>query len=188
MHDGQIEIRSPGVDEGTEVEIRLPISEAPAATAVADHAPPVVARRRLRVLIVEDNVDAAEMMEGAVAHLGHLTRVAHDGGSAVTAAIEFAPDVIFLDIGLPVLNGYAVARALRALPQFRHVYIAAVTGWGQDEDRSKAREAGCDSHFTKPLSPATLEDLLARISNRDLDDLRASITSHTRQVDSRGAF
>ena len=111
-----------------------------------------MARRRLRVLIVEDNVDAAEMMELAVSHLGHITRVAHDGASAVTAATEFAPDVIFLDIGLPVMNGYAVARACaRAAASVSHVHIAAVTGWGQDEDRRKAREAGCDSHFTKPF-------------------------------------
>ena len=84
MHDARIDIRSPGVGEGTEVEIRLPISAAHATTAVAAaEAPPVAANRRLRVLIVEDNVDAAEMMEVAVSQLGHVTRVAHDGASAV---------------------------------------------------------------------------------------------------------
>jgi signal transduction histidine kinase/ActR/RegA family two-component response regulator len=172
MHHGHIEVRSPGIDEGTEVEIRFPISTAVAPVAVAD-APPVTATRHLRVLIVEDNIDAAVMMDMAVGRLGHLTRVAHDGASAVTAAIEFAPDVIFLDIGLPVINGYAVARALRSRPAFNDVYIAAVTGWGQDEDRRKAREAGCDSHFTKPLSPATLEELLARLSNHQPKAVRA---------------
>jgi signal transduction histidine kinase/ActR/RegA family two-component response regulator len=173
MHDGEIEIRSPGAGQGTEVEIRLPISTAQAAGAVADEVPPVAATRGLRVLIVEDNVDAAEMMEVTIAMLGHATRMAHDGESAIAAATEFAPDVIFLDVGLPVINGYEVARALRARPQFHDVYIAAVTGWWQDEDRHKARDAGCDSHFTKPLSPATMTELLARVANRELDDRRA---------------
>ena len=79
---------------------------------------------------------------------------------------EFAPDVIFLDIGLPVMNGYAVARTLRGRPEFDHVHIAAVTGWGQDEDRRKAREAGFDSHFTKPLSPDVLGEVLGTIEQR----------------------
>jgi signal transduction histidine kinase/CheY-like chemotaxis protein len=164
MHDAQIEIRSPGIGQGTDVEIRLPISTQPAAAVAAAAVRPPAAGRRLRVLIVEDNVDAAEMMELVVSQSGHITRVAHDGASAVEAATAFLPDVIFLDIGLPVMNGYAVARSVRALPQCRHVHIAAVTGWGQEEDRRKAQEAGCDSHLTKPLSPATLDELLARIS------------------------
>jgi CheY-like chemotaxis protein len=176
MHDGRIEVRSPGPGAGTEVEIRLPIGAAPRAAASAGERPPVAATPHLRVLIVEDNVDAAEMLEMAVAALGHLTRVAHDGASAVSAATEFAPDVIFLDIGLPVMNGYAVARALRELPQFGHVHVAALTGWGQDEDQRRAREAGCDSHFTKPLSPATLEEFLAQISKREREELRADVT------------
>ena len=167
MHGGQIDIRSPGPGEGTEVEIRLPVSAAPTARAGAAELPLAAGGRRLRVLIVEDNVDAAEMLELAVSQLGHVTRVAHDGATAVTAATELAPDVIFLDIGLPIMNGYDVARAVRALPEGSHVHIAAVTGWGQEEDRRKAREAGCDSHFTKPLSPAMLEDLLLRIAERN---------------------
>jgi signal transduction histidine kinase len=164
MHEGRIDIRSRGTGQGTEVEIRLPITAEPAATAAADTAPPVGATGSLRVLIVEDNPDAAEMLELTVLRLGHVTRLARDGASALTAAAEFAPDVIFLDIGLPVMNGYAVARTLRGMPAFNHVHIAAVTGWGKEEDRQKAREAGCDSHFTKPLSPSMLEDLLATVT------------------------
>ena len=102
------------------------------------------------------------MLDMAVSDLGHVTRIAHDGGAAISIATEFAPDVIFLDIGLPVMNGYAVARTLRGRPEFDHVHIAAVTGWGQDEDRRKAREAGFDSHFTKPLSPDVLGRCLAQ--------------------------
>jgi signal transduction histidine kinase/ActR/RegA family two-component response regulator len=164
MHQGTIEISSPGTGRGTEVEIRLPATAAPAATTVPAERLPSVAARHLRVLIVEDNLDAAQMLEFAVSHLGHVTRLAHDGATAITAATQFGPDVIFLDIGLPVMNGYAVARTLRGMPDFNHVHIAALTGWGQEEDREKAAEAGCDSHFTKPLAPAMLEELLATIA------------------------
>jgi len=179
MHEGQIDVRSPGTGQGTEVEIRLPTTTALAATTVAAEPPRGAARRNLRVLIVEDNLDAAEMLELAVSHLGHATRLAHDGAAAVTAATEFRPDVIFLDIGLPVMNGYAVAQALREMPELNHVHIAAVTGWGQEEDRQKAREAGCDSHFTKPLAPAALEDLLATLGQSTLDQPRAVSTPRT---------
>jgi CheY-like chemotaxis protein len=122
--------------------------------------------RHLRVLIVEDNPDAAEMLNAAVEHLGHTTMLAHDGATALSVAAEFAPDLVLLDIGLPAMNGYAVAQALRQRPEFGGVHLAAVTGWGQEEDRRKAREAGFDSHFTKPLSPAVLEQLLSTVAHR----------------------
>ena len=167
MHEGQIEIRSPGTGQGTEVEIRLPAHRSAERETEPAHRSAEregEALRHLRVLIVEDNLDAAAMLELAVSHLGHATRLAHDGAAAVTAARQFTPDVVFLDIGLPVMNGYAVAQALRGMPELDRVHIAAVTGWGQEEDRQRAREAGCDSHFTKPLAPEALEDLLATIA------------------------
>jgi signal transduction histidine kinase/ActR/RegA family two-component response regulator len=164
MHEGRIDIRSPGQGQGTEIEIRLPVTTAMVANVIEPERPGVPPPRSFRVLIVDDNVDAAEMLDLLVSALGHTTKVAHDGAAALSAAAEFAPDVIFLDVGLPVINGYAVARKLRELPDFNHVHIAAVTGWGQDEDRRRAREAGFDSHYTKPLSPAVLEDVLARIA------------------------
>jgi signal transduction histidine kinase/ActR/RegA family two-component response regulator len=188
MHHGQIMVRSPGVAEGTEVEIRLPLTAAEVATTAAAEPSRPAARRILRVLIVEDNADAAEMLQLAVSQLGHLTAVAHDGASALTAAAAFTPDVIFLDIGLPVMNGYAVASALRLKPEFRHVHIAAVTGWGQDDDRRKAREAGCDSHFTKPLSPAALGEVLSRIANAQAVDQPPDSTPRTRHADAGGGF
>jgi len=187
MHNGQIDIRSAGVGQGTEVEIRLPMRAVQPEMAVAIQAPAAATTRRLRVLIVEDNVDAAEMMELAVSHLGHITRVVHDGASAITAVTGFEPDVICLDIGLPGMNGYAVAQAVRALPQFSHVHIAAVTGWGQEEDRRKARDAGCDSHFTKPLSPSILTELLGKIAERDLEGSRSDNKPRTRLADTGGA-
>jgi CheY-like chemotaxis protein len=164
MHDGRIEIRSPGPGQGTEVEIRLPTTAEAGVHTMAAERPPVAGARSLRVLIVEDNLDAAEMLDVAVSQLGHATRLAHDGATAITCAGQFAPDLVLLDIGLPVMNGYAVARALRAQPEFSHVHIAAVTGWGQDEDRRRAREAGFDSHFTKPLAPEAMEELLSRVA------------------------
>jgi signal transduction histidine kinase/ActR/RegA family two-component response regulator len=169
MHAGRILISSAGPDQGTEVEIRLPIIPVHSAEAiVAESQSGVAASRNLRVLIVEDNLDAAEMLQLLVSQMGHVTKVAHDGATAITSATQFAPDVVLLDIGLPVMNGYAVVRALRGLPQFLNVHIAAVTGWGQEEDRRKAREAGFDSHFTKPLSPEVLHDLLVTIEHRML--------------------
>jgi CheY-like chemotaxis protein len=149
--------------------------------------PPAATGRTLRVLIVEDNADAAEMLELAVSRLGHVTRVAHDGARAITTATEFAPDVIVLDIGLPVMNGYEVARTLRGMREFDRVHLAAVTGWGQEEDRRKARDAGCDSHFTKPLSPTVLEDLLAAIAQRTPEGPGTTGTPRTRLADSGGA-
>ena len=166
MHEGHITISSPGPGRGTEVEIRLPIASVQAVAATAAEPVPVAPKRNLRVLIVEDNLDAAEMLELAVSQLGHVSKVANDGATAITVATQFVPDVVLLDIGLPVMNGYAVARTLRERPDFTNVHIAAVTGWGQEEDRRKARDAGFDSHFTKPLSPAALQDLLTAIAQR----------------------
>jgi signal transduction histidine kinase/CheY-like chemotaxis protein len=188
MHDGEIDIRSAGTGQGTEVEIRVPATAAPAASAVARDAALVAAPHNLRVLIVEDNRDAAEMLRLLVSLYGHTTLVAHDGAAALSAAIRFAPDVIFLDIGLPVMNGYEVARTLRGMPQFNHVLIAAVSGWGQEEDRRKARDAGCDSHFTKPLSPDTLEELLASTAQRVMQGLPAAGTPRTRAGDGGEGF
>jgi CheY-like chemotaxis protein len=184
MHEGGIDIRSPGRGQGTEVEIRLPIRAAPDPEVVAQERQAMAVTHSLRVLIVEDNLDSAEMLDWAVSRLGHVTTQAHDGATAVALARDFAPDVIFLDIGLPGINGYAVARTLRDLPEFSHVYIAAVTGWGQEEDRRKAREAGFDSHFTKPLSPAVLEEVLGTIAQRAASGRDDSSTPRTLRKDS----
>ena len=186
MHDGRIAISSAGPGLGTEVEIRLPMIPVPHVPAVEEGERPPAVKWELRVLIVEDNPDAADMLDMAVSDLGHVTRIAHDGGAAISIATEFAPDVIFLDIGLPVMNGYAVARTLRGRPEFDHVYIAAVTGWGQDEDRRKGREAGFDSHFTKPLSPDVLREVLGTIEQRLAAGQRGG-PPRTRRTDSGAA-
>ena len=165
MHQGRIAVTSPGPGQGTEVEIRLPASGVLHTPANEAERPTAAAMRQLRVLIVEDNLDAAEMLDLVVSQMGHTTRMAHDGATAVSVAGQFGPDVVLLDIGLPVMNGYAVAQALRAQPEFTRVHIAALTGWGQDEDRRKAQEAGFDSHFTKPLAPSAVEELLGKVAH-----------------------
>jgi PAS domain S-box-containing protein len=164
MHDGRIDVRSAGMGKGTEVEIRLPTTTA--ARVVAHEAEPAAtgARRPLRVEIVDDNVDAAEMLGLLVSSLGHMTQLAYDGPSALDVADTFMPDVIVLDIGLPIMNGYEVAQELRRRPALHHVHLAALTGWGQSEDRRRAREAGFDTHFTKPVSATAVKDLLSAVA------------------------
>jgi PAS domain S-box-containing protein len=164
MHEGRIAVRSEGLGKGTEVEIRLPITtEARTVPAPVEHATPANSRP-LRVEIVDDNIDAAEMLGVLVSGLGHVTKLAYDGPSALELADAFQPDVVLLDIGLPTMNGYAVAEELRRRPALRHVYLAALTGWGQTEDRRRAREAGFDTHFTKPVPAAAVHELLSAIS------------------------
>jgi PAS domain S-box-containing protein len=159
MHDGRIEIRSGGPGQGTDVEIRLPTT-ATRVKATSHERPARVQTRSLRVMIVDDNVDATNMLDAFVSGLGHTTKVAFDGASTIALAAAFSPDVILLDIGLPIMNGYAVAQELRRRPEFEQVHIAAVTGWDRPDDLRRAREAGFDSHFTKPVVLTAMEDLL----------------------------
>jgi CheY-like chemotaxis protein len=108
---------------------------------------PGVARR---VLVVDDNVDAAAMLDMLLRSLGHETRIAHEGATALRIAEEFHPDIVLLDIGMPGIDGYEVARRLRTLKS-RPMRIVAVTGWGQEADRERSREAGFDLHLVKPV-------------------------------------
>ena len=124
------------------------------------HAGQVLSARR-RVLVVDDNADAAEMMAMLLELDGHDVRVAHDADSALTVAGEFTPDVGLFDIGLPDIDGYELARRVRDDSRLVHMYLVAVTGWGQEEDQRRAREAGFDSHLTKPADPDAVRDALA---------------------------
>ena len=100
--------------------------------------------------------------------MGHETHTAHDGGEAVEAAEEHRPEVILLDIGLPVLNGYEVARTIRERPWGEEVVIVALTGWGQEEDRRRSKEAGIDHHLVKPVDPAALVKILSELRTAPL--------------------
>ncbi len=117
---------------------------------------------RRRILVVDDNEDAAEMLALMLACWGQETQVANDGLSALAAARAFRPDVVLLDIGLPGMSGYEIARHLRELPAAESILLVAVTGWGQDTDKQQSRDAGFDEHLVKPVDPDTLRTLLTR--------------------------
>jgi CheY-like chemotaxis protein len=120
--------------------------------------PPV---QRFKILVVDDNHDSALSMSMMLSIMGHDTRTAHDGETAVATAQTFLPDVVLLDIGLPKLNGYEVAQRIREQSWGAAMYLIAVTGWGQDEDRQRSSEVGLNLHMVKPVEPAALEKLLA---------------------------
>jgi len=122
--------------------------------------PPV---HRFKILVVDDNHDSALSMSMMLSIMGHETRTAHDGETAVATAETFLPDVVLLDIGLPKLNGYEVAQRIREQSWGASMYLIAVTGWGQDEDRQRSSEVGLNLHMVKPVEPAALEKLLAEL-------------------------
>ena len=119
-----------------------------------------------RILIVDDNVDAAEMLAVMLHGWGHDTRVVYDGQSALTAAEEFQPEIVLLDLGLPTLDGYETGRRLRETECGRAALIVAVTGWGQEQDVARSRAAGFDRHLVKPVSPQVLRTLVESTPRR----------------------
>jgi signal transduction histidine kinase/CheY-like chemotaxis protein len=164
MHGGRIEARSDGPGRGSEFVVRLPVVvEASRLQPEAgdDGSDP---KTSLRILVVDDNRDGADSLADMLGLMGGDTRTAYDGEEAVAAAVEFRPDVILLDIGLPKLNGYEACRRIRAQANGRKVVLIAQTGWGQVEDRQRTHEAGFDHHLVKPVDPAALMKLLAALS------------------------
>ncbi len=162
MHGGTVEAHSEGHGMGSEFVVRLPIvlSVVQERQEEGDEQQdPPTARRR--VLVVDDNVDAASSLAMVLKLMGNEVRTAHDGLEGVAAAREFRPDVILLDIGMPRLNGYEACRRIRQEPWGKNVVLVALTGWGQEEDKRKAQEAGFDRHMVKPVEPAALAKLLA---------------------------
>ncbi|HJT75579.1 MAG TPA: PAS domain S-box protein, partial [Gemmataceae bacterium] len=164
LHGGRVEAHSEGVGKGSEFVVRLPAVPAPAPepTGPRDGTPAAPAVRR-RVLVADDNKDAAETLGMILRASGHEVRTAHDGLSAVEAAASFRPDVVLLDIGMPKLNGYDACRRIREQPGAKDMVLVALTGWGQDEDRRRSREAGFDHHLVKPVEPGALDDLLSDV-------------------------
>ncbi|HYC37848.1 MAG TPA: ATP-binding protein [Usitatibacter sp.] len=158
MHGGSLEAHSDGPGKGSEFVVRIPLSEAPAESTGGERVQPAAARHK--VLVVDDNLDAAESLATVVRLSGHDVVCAHDGEEALEKAAQHDPDIVLLDIGLPKLDGYQVARRLRAGANGRGLKLIAITGWGQEEDVAKARQAGFDRHVTKPIDyPALLEIL-----------------------------
>jgi signal transduction histidine kinase len=165
LHGGTLTAHSEGTGQGSRFEVRLPLVAAPLPQPPSDvsAAAPAVASGH-RVLVVDDNRDFAQSLALILRSSGNDVRVAHDGASGLELARGWRPDVAFLDIGLPGLNGYELARRLRADPVTAAVVLVAITGWGQENDRRAAFDAGFDQHLVKPVEPVRVLDILATLS------------------------
>ncbi|WP_439623146.1 PAS domain S-box protein [Gemmata sp.] len=164
MHGGGIAAESDGPGTGSRFVVRLPVAAAVAAGGPdrdgAEEAGPAARRR---ILVVDDNVDGADSLATMLGAMGNETRTAHDGLEAVAAAEAFRPDVILMDIGMPKLNGYDACRRIRQQPRGKTVIVVAQTGWGQDDDKRKSRDAGFNFHMVKPVDPAALQTMLGEL-------------------------
>ena len=161
LHGGTVSAHSEGPGRGSEFAIFIPaLAQSSAPSEPAPVAPIASPRRRSRVMVVDDNRDSADTLAALLDAWGHEVRTLYDGPSALAAAAEFQPNVVLLDIGLPKMNGYEVAAQMRKSPNGRSMILVAFTGYGQDEDRRRVREAGFDHHLVKPLEPAALEKIL----------------------------
>jgi PAS domain S-box-containing protein len=161
-HGGSVEARSEGLGKGSEFIVRVPRidSESDERSAAAELPLEGVPQEKRRVLVVDDNRDAARMLALNLRLMGHHVQTAHDGQEAVSTAEAFRPDVVLLDIGLPSMNGYEVCRQIRRQPGGERIVMIALTGWGQIEDKRMAVEAGFDHHFTKPVDASDFAPLL----------------------------
>jgi CheY-like chemotaxis protein len=163
MHGGAVEAKSEGHGAGSEFIVRLPVVlSVVTPQSGADEGTSASGRRR--ILVVDDNHDAANTLAMILKLTGNESKTAHDGLEALEVAEKFRPDLILLDIGMPKLNGYDTARRIRQQPWGKHITLVALTGWGQDDDRRKSQEAGFDVHMVKPIDPKDLEKLLATLT------------------------
>lgn len=161
MHEGRIEVESPGAGEGSTFTIHLPLYQpAGRVSETEPSTPPSVPP--LNVLVVDDNISSAETTAQILAMTGHKVTLAHDGPEALNTARKIKPDVIMLDLGMPGMSGYEVCRELRKDEDFRETMLIAQTGWGQERDRERTQEAGFDHHLTKPVDFNELSGLLAK--------------------------
>jgi CheY-like chemotaxis protein len=168
MHGGSVEAHSDGAGRGTEFVVRLPRAK---DASVREDSPESVASQKestssaKRILVVDDNHDSADGLLLMLQFEGHIVKAAYDGIEGLEMAETFRPDAILLDIGMPRMNGYDVARELRKKPWGKNVLLVAQTGWGQEEDMRKSQEAGFNYHLTKPVDFDRLIKLLAESIN-----------------------
>lgn len=177
LHGGSVSASSAGAGHGSTFTIRLPcMSAAPAGTPVSVAEPPGVAANavQLRILVADDNADAADTLSLVLREKGHEVHVAYGGEDAVRMGTSIVPDLVFLDLGMPHIDGYEAARALRALPALAEARLVALTGWGAQEDRARTRAAGFDAHLLKPAMPEALDAVLASAIERSRDRRRHS--------------
>jgi CheY-like chemotaxis protein len=168
MHGGGVVAKSDGEGRGSEFIIRLPLSQkqlpVPAETPKVDRQQRFTSRQR--ILVVDDNPDAALSLAMLLKLLGSDVETAHDGRSALQALETFRPSVVLLDLGMPDMSGYEVAQRLRSQPKFQDVTLVALTGWGQEEDRRRTQQAGFDHHLVKPVNLDALQVLLGEVQSR----------------------
>jgi CheY-like chemotaxis protein len=165
MHGGSVQANSAGLGRGSEFRIRLPLVFAkrhePTEPSSDRQPRPLAASRRL--LVVDDNADSAATLATLLRLEGHEVQVARDGISALDMASSYGPEMVLLDLGMPGMDGYEVARRLRQQPGMENVVLAALTGWGNQEDRRRTAEAGFDHHLVKPIELSVLENLISQL-------------------------
>jgi CheY-like chemotaxis protein len=167
MHGGTVSAQSAGVGKGSLFTVHLPLSDGASQEQRFEPSDQDRPHRELRILVVDDNHNTASMAARLLEAHGHTVEVANDGLSAITAAHAFHPDAILLDIGLPGLNGYDVAKQLRR-EGMTSVVLIAISGYGQDEDRRRSQSAGFDHHLVKPVDNEQLLSLLHDVGRRQL--------------------
>jgi CheY-like chemotaxis protein len=165
LHGGSIGVTSEGLGRGSEFVVRLPaLPPGDPGTPAKERSMEIAERQvRRRILVADDNADSAHVLATALRLGGHEVETASDGSSAIEAARRLDPEVVILDIGMPKVNGYDVAKELRARVG-RRILLIAITGWGKEEDKRRAAEAGFDHHLTKPVELQAIVELLARHS------------------------
>ncbi|HET6603056.1 MAG TPA: response regulator [Xanthomonadaceae bacterium] len=173
-HGGKVAAASAGPGRGSEFEVRLPVAPAPATTpgdpqspAATEHDPARTGTGAIVSLVVDDNRDAADMLGWALRMLGHSVTVCYNPEDVLERVETLRPAILFIDVGMPRLNGYDLTRRLRQLPSCRDAVIVALTGWGQEEDRRQSREAGFDHHLVKPADVAEIGRICAALAERD---------------------